>query len=303
MKYILSLLLLISTLYSNNFINKQITITSLDTTSHELVYDPDSGKKLSELIWQADDVQMLGFKFDYTLSRTSFVQFNYQMNLSDDALMDDYDWLKDDTSQWSDWSNHPNTRLDNFTIFDISINNKIKSDTDIEKYIVIGYKVEKRAFKAYDGTYIYSSSGGFRDQSGSFSGLGISYEETFKTIYVGMNVKKHYPKFIVSGKLTYSPRVTATNQDNHHNRYFINNNKFSDTTMVSIDANIEYPINDNISLALNYINVKYDETKGTTTRSYYAGATEQTPGTVYTYSGAGISNSYSALNLMIVAKF
>jgi len=206
-----------------------------------------------------------------------------------------------------------------FLVIVTSVNNKIKSDSDIEKYIILGYKVEKRAFKAYDGTYIYSSKNGFRDQQGDFSnpndpfyspGLGISYEETFKTIYIGMNAKKYYPQFIVSGKLIYSPRVIVTNQDNHHNRYFINNNKFSDTTMVSINTNIEYPINDNISLALNYINVKYAETKGTTTRSYYADSPDQyddgsnvTNGTVFTYAGAGISNSYSAVNLMFIAKF
>jgi len=296
-------LLFISTIYSNEIINRQIAITSLATTSHEFVYDSSNGKKVSELIWKADDVQMLGAKFDYSLSKTSFIQVDYKINLSSEAVMDDYDWLKDDISDWSDWSHHQNTKLDNFTIFNISINNKIKSNSDIEKNILIGYKVEKRAFKAYDGTYIYSSSGGFRDQSGYFSGLGISYEETFKTLYLGISVKKYYPKYIISGKLTYSPKVTITNQDKHHYRYFINNNVFSDTKMIAINATAEYPINKTISLALNYINVQYDETQGITIRSYYDGATEEIAGTIRTYGGGGISNSYSSLNIAIVAKF
>ena len=140
MRYILILLLFISTLYSNDIVNRQISITSLDTTSHELVYDPNGGKKLSELIWDAQQVQMLDFKFDYLISRKSFIQVNYKINLSIDATMDDYDWLKDDTSDWSDWSHHPNTILDNFTIFDISLNNKIKSDSDIEKILLLDIK-------------------------------------------------------------------------------------------------------------------------------------------------------------------
>jgi len=95
----------------------------------------------------------------------------------------------------------------------------------------------------------------------------------------------------------------ATNKDNHHNRYFVNDNTFSDTTMVAIDTSIEYPINKNISFSLNYVDVQYDETQGTTTRSYYDGASEQAPGTVWVYRGAGISNSYSALNLVLLIRF
>jgi len=121
LKYIFTLLLLLTSLYPNNFINKQIAITSLDTTSKEIVYSPSSGKKLSELTWTADDVQMLGVKFDYLLTRTSFIQFDYKMNLSSEAVMDDYDWIKDDTTDWSHWSHHSNTSLDDFTILDISI--------------------------------------------------------------------------------------------------------------------------------------------------------------------------------------
>jgi outer membrane protease len=290
-------------LYSNDIINKQITITSIDTTSHEFVYNSNYSKKISELIWSADDVQMLGIKFDYPLSPKSFIQINYKINLSDDATMDDYDWLKDDTTLWSHWSHHENTILDNFSILDISFNNHIKSTSDIEKNIIIGYKIDKRSFKAYDGTYIYSSTDGFRDLSGSFSGLGISYEETFKMIYFGLSAKKYYPKYILSGKLTYSPKVNITNQDTHHNRYFTNYSTFGQTTMLSIDTTIEYPIKHNISIALNYLNVKYSETKGTTTRTYYDGSTEYESGSVFVYGGAGISNSYSALNLVFIAKF
>jgi len=81
--------------------------------------------------------------------------------------------------------------------------------------------------------------------------------------------------------------------------------------MVAIDATIEYPINNTISLALNYIDVQYKETQGTTTRTYYADSpdkysdgTNVTKGTVFVWpSAAGISNSYSTLNLVLVAKF
>ena len=303
MKQLTLYLLLISLVNGSDIINKQISISSVDTISHELVYSPSTGKKLSELIWKADDVQMLGIQFDYLASKRWFLHISYKTNLSDNAQMDDYDWLKDGISDWSHWSTHPNTKLDKFTILDISWNNQLKSDSDIQKEVVIGYKIENRAFKAYDGSYIYSSNSGFRDQSGNFSGLGISYEEEFKTLYLGLNLKKYYDRFILSGRIAYSPKVTATNIDTHHNRYFTNNNTFADTTMKELSANVEYPINKSISLALNYLRVDYDETEGMTTRTYYDGATEATPGTVWRYSGAGISNSYSSMNVGLIARF
>ncbi|MGK0256001.1 MAG: plasminogen activator [Arcobacteraceae bacterium] len=306
MKHILSFCFLFSTLYSHEIVKGQISLTSLDTTSHEFVYN--NGKKLSELIWEAKDVQMLGVQVDYVLSPSSFIKIGYKTNLSDDALMDDYDWMKDDTEDWSHWSNHPNTKLDNFTILDISLNKKIKLHHSLDSNIRIGYKEENRKFKAYGGTYIYSSSTGFRDDSGAFNGLGISYEETFKTIYVGINGKLHYSDFTISGGLSYSPMVQASNIDTHHMRYFTNNNTFNDTTMIAINAEVEYLVTKRISIALNYTDIQYSETQGITTRTYYEDGTDSDgntipSGTIWKYGGAGISNSYSSLSLMMIAKF
>ncbi|MDB2405674.1 omptin family outer membrane protease [Arcobacteraceae bacterium] len=282
-----------------------MSLTSIDSISHEFVYNPSNqDEKLSELIWEADDVSLLGLQFDYLLSRKSFLQVDYKINITDgNSMMADYDWLKTGNPNWSDRSTHPNTKLDKLTIFDISINNKIEDTSEMNTNVVIGYKVEHKSFKAYDGSYIYSSSGGFRDLEGTFSGLGISYEESFKSIYLGLDISRVYKEWLFNLNLTYSPKVTVTNKDTHHNRYFINNNTFSNTTMTGIDTSISYLVSQNISLALNYLQVKYDEVKGTTTRTYYTGATEQTPGSVFTYGGAGISNSYSFFGLVLVAKF
>ena len=305
MKFFTFCLLIISFLHSSAIINKQLSITSIDSTSHEFVFNPSNqDEKLSELIWEANDVSLLGIKFDYLLSKKTFLQVNYKMNITDgNSMMTDYDWLKTGNLDWSHRSIHPNTKLGKLTIFDISLNNKLEDKSQVDTSVVIGYRVENKSFKAYDGSYIYSSSGGFRDLSGDFSGLGISYEESFKTIYLGLDINRAYKEWLFNVKLTYSPKVTVTNKDTHHNRYFTNNNTFSNTTMRGIDTSISYSLNNKISLALNYLQVKYNEVKGTTTRTYYSGATEQTPGTVLTYGGAGISNLYSFLGLVLVAKF
>lgn len=303
--YLLIIFSLFSTnLYSANTESFEISISTVNSKSHELIYDPYSDKKLSELIWKAENVKLLGFKYKHTLSSLEYLTLNYQKNIDDgNSVMNDYDWLKDYTSEWSDWSNHPDTKLDRLTLLDFSYTKYLISNSDIKKYITLGYKIENKKFRAYNGTYIYSSTSGFRDLSGSFSGLGITYEETFKVIYAAVELSKNYERFIFRGKLTYSPKVEATNSDTHHARYFTNNNKFNNTTMLGFDLGVDYKFAQDLLLSAGYSVVNYKKTDGTTTRTYYDGATEEIPGTAYVYGGAGISNSYSSINFTIIKKF
>jgi plasminogen activator len=285
--------------------NTELSIKSINSKSYEYVYYNEH--KLSELIWKADNVRLLGIQFDYLISKDSFFQFTYKHNISNDAYMDDYDWLIENRSDWSDWSTHPNTVLDKYAILDLSVHQKFKSKFNIETTLLLGYKNIEKSFRAYDGSYIYSSNPGFRDEYGTFSGLGISYEESFQSFYIGVSLKKKISPFIVRGILKYSPIVIVTNEDNHHFRYFVNNNEFDTTTMTDIGIEVEYPLEKNISIVYNYQNVQYKKTKGITTRTYYKDTIENTTsinaGSVFVYSGAGISNSYSSSGLALVVKF
>ncbi len=293
---------LITSLCSNNFVNKELSITTIDSTSHEYVYN--LSHKNSELIWEAENVRLLGLQFDYLISKDSFFQFIYKQNISNDAQMDDYDWLKDYTSDWSHWSTHPNTVLDNYTILDLSVHYRLQSKSSVEQNFIVGYKDIAKSFRAYDGTFIYSTDNGFRDNPFTSKGLGISYEESFKSLYMGFSLKKEFTHFSISGIFKYSPLVVAINRDTHHKRYYVDTNEFDTTTMTDIGIKVEYPIKKNISIVYKYQNLNYEETRGILTRSYYDGATEKTAGTVTAYSGAaGISNSYSSSGLALVVKF
>lgn len=311
---IILLSLLFTSLYANNFVNKKMSITTIDSTSHEYVYKSNNPSyKLSELIWEVDNVKLLGLQFDYLISKDSFFQFSYKQNISNDAQMDDYDWMIDDISDWSHWSTHPNTVLDNYTILDLSIHHRLESKSSIEQNVIFGYKNIEKSFRAYDGSYIYTedrnaTNNYFRNDIGTFSGLSISYDESFDSVYMGISLKKRFPHFTISGIFKYSPIVYATNRDNHHFRFFVNENEFEFTTMTDIGLEVEYPIKKNISIVYNYQNVNYQETRGTTTRTYYKDGKNSygntiPKGTVSVYSGAGISNSYSSSSLALVMRF
>jgi len=313
MKVFLVIVLAVSILNANNNITKELTLSTLNSTSYEIVNDPNTGKQISELIWEAKGVNMIGLKLNYQIQDSHIISLSYKTNITDgDSVMDDYDWIKDYTTEWSHWSHHPNTKLESLTIFDLNFNRKISPIFNMESYFVVGYKVENKKFKAYDGSFIYSSDYGFRDNIFDMTGLGITYEETFNTLYTGLSMSKKYSKFILKGKLLYSPLVKSKNKDNHHNRSFINSNTFGNTTMISLDLGAEIPYKINTKFEITYSNVKYSETSGTTRRRYYAdtyykddkGNIQLIPeGTLNVYGGAGISNSYSMLNISIMHKF
>lgn len=311
-KILFALIFILINLKASEIINRSISITSIDTKSHEYVYkSSDNNYKLSELIWEAEDVSLLGLEFDYSLSSSTLLNFSYKINIfNSDSMMNDYDWVKDDPNNWSDWSNHPNTQLEHLSILDINIKKLLESKNTLNAYFTVGYKIESKKFKAYDGTYVYSSSSGFRDETGYFNGLGITYEETFSSLYLGLGGSKKYKKLNFKAALKYSPFVVAKNIDTHHFRYFTNENSFDPTTMTQINLVVEYPYTKDLLFVITYENVEYEETKGTTTRTYY-GQTSDTytsggtipQGSVFNYSGAGISNSYNSFNIGIIKKF
>lgn len=296
-------------LNASNFTNKSISISSINSTSHEYVYQNDF--KLSELIWETKDVSLLGLEFDYLLRKDSILNFSYKINISKgDSLMNDFDWLKNDASNWSHWSNHPNTKLENFSILDINVKQYLEDTNNLNIYFTLGYKIVEKKFKAYDGTAIYSTKTGFRDSFGSFSGLGITYKETFNSLYLGIGGNKKYNKFNLKTSFKYSPFVDATNSDTHHFRSFTNENKFDQTTMQAINIDLEYNYTKSLLFVIKYENVAYEETRGTTTRTYYDTTSDTytngstiPKGTVLSFGGAGIDNSYNSLNIGIIKKF
>jgi len=308
LKKLLLIFLLFLKLNAGYITSYTLSFSNFNSTSHELVYDPNNlDKKLSELIWKAENVKLLKIGLNYKSNRYSdnFFHFNYYYKLKgNDNSLDDYDWLKSNINEWSEWSHHDDVTLDKLSIIEIIYNYKFAMNSNnLDKYFLLGYRIENKKFIARNGKYIYSSQSGFRDLKGNISGLAITYEETFKTLFFGINLKKQYKKYLFNTSIIYTPFSDITNKDNHHKRFFINNNKFYSTKMLGMKIKIDKKRNKYISFFISYEFIKYYEAKGITTRTYYDGATEATPGTIYSYNGAGIYSSYNILSLGFIRRF
>lgn len=255
------------------------TYNSIETsisnfTSKSNVYVYQNNKKISELIWEAKQVPIINFNLE-SKKNNYFLNFLFSKNISKkDAIMNDYDWLLDSTSDWSDWSSHSDTKVDSIEIFDLYISYKnfitfLRSDIKTS----LGYKKMTKIFKAYDGDYIYSENGGFRNCVGSFGqyndcygsivpgGLNITYKETYKFIYMQVMVLKKIYDFQLATSVIYGPTVVIDGRDYHHLAQFIDVNKL-ESSMYGYGLNLSYPFSKRFYIGLDFNYERYKFTKG-----------------------------------------
>ena len=122
-----------SVLIDNTNFSFTVSSSIFNSMSHETVYQPagypTASRKISELTWEAKDVNLLGVALRYQ-SKGIDLYISYKKNISTgDGVMDDLDWIDDDLD-WIDyanpytrthWSHHENTDVTNVSILDLLI--------------------------------------------------------------------------------------------------------------------------------------------------------------------------------------
>ena len=84
----------------------------LNGEAEEKVYDVDNGAKVSQLDWQLKQVPTLHLGLSWhpmrwlTLDARGWTQI-----AKGDSHMKDYDWLGENDEGWTDYSDHPDTRV------------------------------------------------------------------------------------------------------------------------------------------------------------------------------------------------
>ena len=227
---------------------------TISSISNELVFNqtPAYDTKLSHLIWEQENASVLGLetKIDYD---TYFLNFEYYQSIFvEDAVMDDYDWVYYGYD-WSHWSHHNNTTFSNFTLIDIDYKYKLfNQENKIYATFDLGLRIDEKMFQAYDGTYIYSSDGNYRDLSGTFSGLGITYSQSYITPYIGSTIYVSDGMFMLSTSYKYSQIGYAGDIDIHHFRDLRFDSSFYNIEMFYFDMKIGIVILDSLKITSSY---------------------------------------------------
>ncbi len=230
---------------------------------NEYVYEPDSGHKNSQLIWDIDNLVMgkIGASVQYKNAVT--IKIDSWWKLSDGSgNMEDYDWVIDGVTDWSDWSKS-NTDITAASIIDISANYAFFHYKNYTLQGIFGFKRDHFNILATGGKYIYSENG-FRDETGSFPDVpGIGYKQTWQSIYAGLGVVAFFPeKFLLSGRAIFSPFVDGKAIDHHYMRNIVTEDKIRNGRVFAVEVSAGWAFRPDFiwNVAVDY--QKYSTSKG-----------------------------------------
>lgn len=256
-----------------DFLDYSVGVEVQNSTSNELVYYPNTNQKVSELIYKATNTKLLSLSGCYEIYPEYILKMGVKTLIKEgNNVMDDYDWLKTSTNEWSNWSNHPNTKLTKNFSFDISLANNLYEKRNFSSGVSIGYFGSEKIFEVYDGSYIYSSANGFRDRIGTIEGLGITYKEKILMPYVELDSAIFNRTHGVNFTLRYSQNVAMENSDTHHIREFTDIGTHDKSSMLGYSIEYKYKIDRKTFIQTSYKYFSYEEARGNVKRRYFDGS-------------------------------
>lgn len=265
-----------------------------NSKSHETIYIPagyaNAGRKISELTWEAKDVNLIGINLGYKHNSVDFY-ISYKKNISNgNGVMDDLDWVDNNPDTLTHWSHHDNTDVTNVSILDLGLKKRFELEY-ISPWLGIGYRQDKQTYKAYDGY------GNYEGIPVTFSGLGITFEQKYEGPYVNLGADYNYRDFTLDFSLKYSPIMNAEFTDRHHFRSFTSATSFDKTSMLNFNFGFGYNIDINQIIIISYESTEYKYIRGDRTRTY-------DDGTVYYWSdSSALDSTNSLINIFYKYKF
>lgn len=269
--------------------------------SRELVYDANTGHKESELFWTIDNAWTVGGTIALRPTDWLTLKVGGWTPLKSSNTMDDYDWQVSGRSDWSDWSHHPDTKMNRAHMINAGVAARVAKFGPTSFFdraqvdVLAGYRWFYASWTAYGGTYIYSSNPGWHDITGSFAEgqAVIAYEQWIETPYLGVGGSMNINRWSFTGELTGSLWSRASDRDNHYLRTTLFEEEFRNMPMLAGEVSASYALTDRLSLFGSFVYQNYFEAKGSTT------ATNYTTNVVTHYPGdsAGMDHYSMLVNL------
>jgi outer membrane protease len=280
---------------SANYFMIGLSVSNFNAKTHELLYLPQAtgdGRKISELIYKAENVKLFGIHLEYVLDDTIHLYLGYKKNTAaGEGYTEDFDWADSSSpGTITNASYHDDTDIENVSILDLGIK---KSFTlkNINPWVSLGYKQEKIKIKVYDGYGIYFGI------PVTFSGLGLTFEQEYKGPYIEIGTAYRYKELTADIGVKYSPLMRATYTDRHHLVPFTETAKFDDTSMVNLNFGASYQITEHHRLGLSYEYTQYAYVRGDRTRTFDNAGVHSWP------NSSGIESKNSTLALAYGYRF
>ena len=254
-----------------------VSLDRLNGKADEIVYK--GAKKISHLEWDIKNLKMLSLGFNSQISDIFEARIKFSNGINNgDGKMVDYDWYGSGVSNGANWTHRSisDVKIQKAQQFDIAGSFNIPASFNInqdEFRFNFGYKYDHFKWRDYGGSYIYSTLNqnyepiAFRDLVGTFDfQRGITYQQTFKTPYIGFEYKKQLFDKKINANIfaNYSNIVSAEDEDIHHQRNLKFNEYFTNGKYYNFGANILGKIQENLYLGAGYEFVYYPENRGYT---------------------------------------
>jgi outer membrane protease len=207
--------------------------------------------------------------------------------------MEDYDWTKgDDTfANWSDRSQHPDTRLDHYFTGAASLGYALVKDDSAVVRAHGGFRYTYTQWTARGGSYVYSTAGGFRDNPGTFAdGVpAVTYRQQFPELFVGVDGEQDHGGFRVGGLLRGGLTFFSVTTDDHwlRNLRFVDRLYVAPTITAGVDVGVPLGENAELTLAARYDHIF--EQRGNT--EYYNIATGAPTGAIGDVAGGALRSA------------
>ncbi|MGD8202885.1 omptin family outer membrane protease [Pantoea sp. FN0305] len=203
--------------------------------SNEYVYD--EGHKNSELDWKIKNAAVIRGHLDWEIApQLSLALSGWTTLARGSAQMDDYDWMVDNQSHWSDWSTWPAARLNYANQFAVSITGWLLQQPEYKLGAALGYQQTRISWQAQGGSYIYDNGADI----GRFSRdeRAAAYQQRFSAPWLGIAGQYRYKKLELNALIKYSPFTNAHDNDEHYTDYntFRVKTRRSDYWAASMDA-------------------------------------------------------------------
>jgi plasminogen activator len=247
-------------------VSGHLSMGFIDGKAKELVYDPVTGHKNSELDWRLDNVFMIGA--GVSVKPLSWLRFNgnvWFLPGDGDGTMDDFDWQLEGYD-WTDWSHHTNVSVKEGLMYDLNAELTFLRFNETSVFGIVGYKHDHWKWEARGGTFIYSSYY-FRDTYGSFpdNELGISYEQTYDAPYIGIGFHANLHPVTLDGRFIGSTLVSTSDKDTHHMRDLIVTSDIDSGHMFGLDFACTYNFTSNFAATAAFQYQRFEEVNGTKT--------------------------------------
>ncbi|GGI81901.1 omptin family outer membrane protease [Legionella impletisoli] len=221
--------------------------------SKEYVYE--DGRTLSQLNWKIEQAAILLGEINYDLFQ------NIALNAAGwvtagmgNAKMDDYDWLNPNQSTWTEWSHHEDTELRYANQIDLNLRGWLMENEHVKLGLMAGYQRNSFSFLARGGCFQYSSG----QLIGCFPAneIGIGYQQTFNTGYLGALGHYEINALDVNAAIKYGPYVKSNDVDQHYARSLTFKESGNEASFYSLALDTGYRMNPQAKVyikgAINY---------------------------------------------------